>query len=77
VSADKYFNYEKLISFFHSLDVERMKAVVITDEGVLAYNLSGGVLKEIAVDDCLESRLEIICQSVGSNWDADLMDCLV
>ena len=49
-----------------------MKAVVITDEGVLAYNLSGGVLKEIAVDDCLESRLEIICQSVGSNWDEQI-----
>ena len=65
------------MSFFHLLDIERMKAVVITDAGVFAYNLSGGVLKEIAVDDCLESRLEIICQSVGSTWDADLMDCLV
>ena len=77
LSADKCFRYEKLITFFHLLDIERMKAVVITDKGVFAYNLSGGILKEIAVDDCLESRLEIICQSVGSTWDADLMDCLV
>lgn len=77
VSADKCFQYRELLSFFYSLDVERMKAVVITDEGVFAYNLSGGILKEIAIDDCLESRLEIICQSISSNWDTALMGCLI
>ena len=76
ISADKHFNYGRLMSFFNSLAVERMKAVTITDAGVFAYNLSGGILKEIAIDDCLESRIEIICQEISEQWESGVMDCL-
>lgn len=76
ITADKHFNYHRLMSFFQSLAVERMKAVAITDAGVFAYNLSGGILKEIAIDDCLESRIEIICQKTSQQWDSELIACL-
>lgn len=76
ISADSQLIYSRLISFFHSLDVERMKAVVITDSGTFAYNLSGGILKEIAIDDSLESRIEIISQSISDQWNTELMACI-
>ncbi|MBV1959965.1 MAG: hypothetical protein KUG53_04445, partial [Pseudomonadales bacterium] len=57
---DKVFNRQKLFSFLTGLRAERMKAVFITDVGVFGYNLTSDSLTEIELDDCLESRIEMI-----------------
>lgn len=59
-APDKVFNRQKLFSFLTGLRAERMKAVFITDVGVFGYNLTSDSLTEIELDDCLESRIELI-----------------
>ena len=59
-APDKVFNRQKLFSFLTGLRAERMKAVFITDTGVFGYNLTSDSLTEIELDDCLESRIEMI-----------------
>ena len=76
ISAEQAFNYHRIFSFFSGLSVERMKAVVITNRGVYGYNLARDVLQEIELDDALESRIEIITESVSSYWDKQLESCL-
>ena len=76
ISSEQAFNYHKIFSFLSGLAVERMKAVVITNRGVYGYNLARDVLQEIELDDALESRIEIITESVSSFWDKQLESCL-
>lgn len=59
-STVKIFNKRALFTCFTGLSVERLKAVLITNEGVFGYNLVDNLLTEVALDDCLESRIEII-----------------
>jgi len=54
------FNRIALIQLFKQLNVERLKAVVITDDGVFSYNRTRESLTEQMLDDCLETRIEVI-----------------
>jgi G3E family GTPase len=76
-SPDKVFNYQKLFALLTGLCAERMKAVFITDEGVVGYNLTSDALTEIQLDDCLESRIEVISDRVDKSLEAQLLDCLL
>lgn len=71
------FHRGKLISFLTGLQVERMKAVFITDAGVIAYNLADDTLTEIELDECMESRIEIISDSLDDSLEAQLLACAV
>ena len=75
-SPDKVFNYEKLFSLLTGLCAERMKAVFITNAGVFGYNLTADALTEIQLDDCLESRIEVISDQVDNALEAQLLACL-
>lgn len=66
-SPDKVFDRNKLFSFLTGLQVERMKAVFITHDGVFGYNLTADALTESELDDCLESRIEIITDHLIDN----------
>ena len=55
---------------------ERMKAVFVTNEGVFGYNLTSDALTETALDECLESRIEIIASSINNDWEATLFTCI-
>ena len=74
-APDRVFNYEKLFSFLTGIIAERMKAVFITDRGIFGYNLTPDALTEIELDDCVESRVEIISDQVDGQWEARLMVC--
>ena len=74
-SAQHCFERSKLFSLFSGLDVERMKAVFLTDEGVFGYNLTGDGLTEIELEDALESRIEIIATQTRDDWEQQLLDC--
>lgn len=70
------FDYQTLFTFLSGLEAERMKAVFITDRGVFGYNLTRDGLTEIAVDDALESRIEIIAPEVDQRWEEALLRSL-
>lgn len=72
----RVFNHEKLYSFLSGISAERVKAVFITERGVFGYNLTPDALTEIELDDCLESRVEIISNPINSEWEAQLMACV-
>lgn len=75
-SPEKQFNYEKLFAFLSGVTAERMKAVFITEKGIFGYNLTSDALTEMELDDCIESRIEIIAENVNETWENDLMVCV-
>lgn len=76
-SADKVFRHQALLPVLTGLDVERMKAVFITDEGIFGYNLSDESLTEVALDECAESRIELISRVLDDSLEARLLECLI
>jgi G3E family GTPase len=76
-AANKVFNYQKLFALLTGINAERMKAVFITNDGVFGYNLTPDALTEIELDDCLESRIELISDKVDDSLEAELLGCLV
>lgn len=75
-SPNKIFNKAALFAWVSGLDIERAKAVFITDDGVYAYNVTADTLTEMALDDCLESRIEIITHNDVSINEAELLQCI-
>ncbi len=59
-APEKVFDRKKLFALISGLQVERLKAVFITEEGIFGYNLTSDTLTEIEIDDCFESRIEVI-----------------
>lgn len=76
-SPSHVFNYQKLFLFLSGINAERMKAVFITESGVFGYNLTSDALTEVELDDCIESRVEIIADNINSEWEAQLMACML
>jgi G3E family GTPase len=74
-SPNQLFDRKRLLIFLTALKAERMKAVFITSSGIFAYNLTRDALTEIAIDDCMESRIEIIADLIDPAWEQELMDC--
>ena len=72
----KVFSYQRLFSLLTGLQVERMKAVFITDVGVFGYNLASDALTEIELDDCEESRIEMISPQLDDTLEKQLLSCL-
>lgn len=76
-SSEKTFNHADLFNFLSGLDVERMKAVFITDQGIFGYNFTSDALTEIELDEYIESRIEIIGRNLSTHIEAELMRCLI
>ncbi|NOI38067.1 GTP-binding protein [Vibrio sp. 070316B] len=76
-SADKLFDHQRLRHFLVGLKVERMKAVFITPNGIFGYNLTEDGLTESELDECSETRIEVIGQDIESDLESQLLDCLV
>ena len=77
IRAEMVFSYARLFAFLRTLKVERMKAIFITEQGIFAYNMVADVLQEAAIDDCMESRIEIIAELINPHWEASLLNCLL
>jgi G3E family GTPase len=75
-SPSKVFNYHKLFLLLSGLCAERMKAVLITDQGIFGYNLTPDGLTEIPLDDCQESRIELISDKINDSLESELLACL-
>ena len=74
--ASKIFNRQSLFVFLSGVSAARVKAVFITEDGIFGYNLTPDALTEIELDDCLESRIEIIATEISEDWETQLFACI-
>lgn len=74
--SSKIFERGKLFTFFQTLDVERMKAVFITEQGIFGYNLTSDGLTETKLNNGVESRIEIIALQANDQWEQQLLACI-
>lgn len=59
--AEYQFNFDQLFSMLSALTAERVKAVINTDQGCYAFNVSNGVVSVNQMSlEGFESRLEVI-----------------
>lgn len=59
-TPDWAFSFEDLFSWLNSLSAGRIKAVMITDEGVFSFNGQDGVISVSELDEAPDSRIEFI-----------------
>jgi len=57
------FDFDKLIELIKRFDVIRLKAVMITDEGIAGFNGVESELSVIELDDAMDSRIELLSMS--------------
>ncbi|WP_104048171.1 CobW family GTP-binding protein [Vibrio jasicida] len=74
-SPEKVFDRQQLIVLLVDLQVERMKAVFITNSGIFGYNLTPDGLTEVELDDCAESRIELIVDRIDEQFEHKLLAC--
>ncbi len=60
ISADWVFSARALRGWLNSLDVQRVKGIILTDEGPLVLNMRDAVLSEMPTRMPDESRLELL-----------------
>ncbi|MCW8998920.1 MAG: hypothetical protein OQK04_09420, partial [Kangiellaceae bacterium] len=75
-SPELEFDRRRLFSWLNGLSVERVKAAFITNEGIFGYNLADDMLTEVELDECMESRIEIISSKSVDSWEQELMSCI-
>lgn len=75
-APDKVFDRQKLALLLLNLDVERMKAVFITNMGIFGYNLTSDGITEMELDDCAESRIELIAHKLDETIEQRLLACV-
>lgn len=62
-APDWLFDLERLYRWAKALDVVRLKAVMITKDGIAVLNMLDGELSVEELDDAMDSRLEIISRA--------------
>lgn len=75
-AANKVFNKEKVLTLLNSLQVSRIKALLITDQGCIAYNRSLDKVSESALVMITESRIELINKQLDDNLESALLACI-
>lgn len=60
MTPDWAFGFRDLFCWLNGLSVARLKAVMITDEGVFSFNGQDGVLSVTELDETPDSRIELI-----------------
>lgn len=72
------FSRTKLYNLLAAEEVERLKAIFITSEGILAFNKADDVLTEMPLEETLDSRIELITQNKSrlSTFEADILACI-
>ena len=70
------FDINRLRLMLQGLDIERFKGVFRTNEGCIILNLAGGVLTEMSVPYCEESRCEALGDELPDDFTAKLFNSL-
>ena len=76
------FNFESFMKWIESvkaLNVLRLKAIVITEDGILSINMVDDKLSLDELDDALDSRIEIISEVPldGEKLQRQMLDCAI
>ena len=58
--ATREFNYSHCLKLFKTLSLERLKAVVIADDGVYGFNIADGSFTETRLERAQDTRIELI-----------------
>lgn len=78
IHPGKVFALGPVFNWINGLNCDRLKAVLITDQGIVALNLADGIVKMLELDECEDSRLEIIHHQ-ELDWERleqELVNCL-
>ena len=75
-AGDRVFDQRKLQTLMMGIDAERIKAVFITNGGIVGFNYADGALTQMPIDDCLESRIEVISVHEDMSLEGKLLSCL-
>ena len=70
------FNRKRVFDLLSGLNIERAKGVFITPEGIFGYNVTQDTVTEVELDDCLESRIEVIGGQGALISEPMLLECL-
>ncbi|EAR10600.1 CobW family GTP-binding protein [Reinekea blandensis] len=76
ITPEKLFDYERVQGFIAQADVERLKAVFITERGIFSVNKSEDNVQQMALDEYSESRIEVIALQVDPTLETELLACL-
>ena len=74
---DQVFNRQQLVDFLQSLQIERLKATLLTNHGWFSYNQTADGLSEVSITTCPEGRIEIIADKIDQHWQSALLNCLI
>ena len=61
--ADKWFDFDSVMTLVDNLQVIRLKAVMITEKGIYSFNIIDGETTMNELDEAYDSRLEYIAES--------------
>lgn len=75
-NTEQVFDRIQLITFLQSTKAIRLKAVFITTDGFFSYNNTSDGFHEKVIKECNESRIEIICDNINSQWEALLQQTI-
>jgi len=75
-APEKVFDRIKLHTFLANIEVTRVKAVFITSQGIYGYNTADDGTAEVNINECNESRIEIICTQINETWEQTLLSCI-
>lgn len=75
--AEIIFDHAKLNNLMLGISAERAKGVFITQQGIVGFNMADDVLTEIALDESMDSRVEIIAEnpSLFKGLEQQLLSC--
>ncbi|WNO11523.1 GTP-binding protein [Teredinibacter sp. KSP-S5-2] len=76
-NSDFVFDYIKAYELVDRLHFDRVKAVFITQEGILGCNKVGDELTLHELDEAMDSRIEIISEHEIEDITAHLLDCVI
>lgn len=63
------FSYRRLRHLLDSVNAVRVKAVLITDDGIIGYNRAEELTSELFLEETSDSRIEIIRQALPESQD--------
>lgn len=76
-TANQVFSHAKLFAVLISLEADRVKGVFNTDEGVFGYNIAGDSINQTPLQDCPDSRIEVIANKISDEWGRQFLECVI
>ncbi|MGS0680512.1 CobW family GTP-binding protein [Shewanella sp. 125m-7] len=65
------FDFDQLLALIKNLQFARVKAVMITEEGIAGFNGVDGELSIVELDDAMDSRIELLSMSPIESTDIE------